>query len=117
MYVTTSAPLVPSSASCQSPKDSQTRQKDEVRKDQIRQSSSLHHPFGVVFYVFICYNYMVMKILQSASKIVFVLMSLAVIAGLFLGKIDPKDFMILASMAFTFYFSAKGDPTQTFAGK
>ena len=53
----------------------------------------------------------------SASKIVFVLMTLAVIAGLFTKVIDPKDFMVLASMAFTFYFSNKGDSNQPYAGK
>ena len=56
-------------------------------------------------------------VLKSASKIVFVLMCLATITGLFLDKIDPKDFMILASMAFTFYFSNKGDNTQQYLGK
>lgn len=45
-----------------------------------------------------------MTILQSAAKIVFILMTLAVITGLFLGKIEAKDFMVLASMAFAFYF-------------
>lgn len=49
------------------------------------------------------------NIITSASKIVFILMALAVIAGLFTGKIDPKDFMVLASMAFTFYFANKGE--------
>lgn len=58
-----------------------------------------------------------MKILESASKIVFILMTLAVILGLFLDKIDPKDFMILASMAFAFYFANKGEISQPFAGK
>lgn len=48
-------------------------------------------------------------IMSSASKIVFILMCLATITGLFAGKIDPKDFMVLASMAFTFYFSNKSD--------
>lgn len=57
------------------------------------------------------------NILASASKIVFILMTLAVIAGLFLNKIDPKDFMILASMAFAFYFANKGEPTAPYAGK
>ncbi len=57
------------------------------------------------------------NILASASKIVFILMTLAVIAGLFLNKIDPKDFMILASMAFAFYFANKGDPGAPYAGK
>jgi hypothetical protein len=47
------------------------------------------------------------KIFTSASKLVFLLMTIAVIAGMFIGKIDAKDFMMLASMAFTFYFSNK----------
>ena len=49
------------------------------------------------------------EIIKSASKIVFILMCLATIAGLFIRIIDPKDFMVLASMAFTFYFSYKSD--------
>ncbi len=49
------------------------------------------------------------NILASASKIVFILMTLAVIGGLFLNKVDPKDFMILAAMAFSFYFANKGE--------
>ncbi len=57
------------------------------------------------------------NIYTSASKIVFILMAAATIAGMFLGKIDPKDFMTLASMAFAFYFANKGDSTQPFAGK
>lgn len=44
-------------------------------------------------------------------------MALAVTAGLFLGKIDAKDFMMLASMAFAFYFSNKGETGVAFAGK
>jgi len=55
--------------------------------------------------------------MKSASKIVFILMAIAVIAGLFVGKIDPKDFMVLASMAFTFYFSNKGETSSDYAGK
>ena len=58
-----------------------------------------------------------MQIVTSASKIVFIVMALATVAGMFFGKIDPKDFMTLASMAFAFYFANKGDPSQPFAGK
>jgi hypothetical protein len=58
-----------------------------------------------------------MEILNSASKLVFIAMTLAVIAGLFLKIIDPKDFMILASMVFTFYFANKGDSGKPYAGK
>lgn len=49
------------------------------------------------------------KIYTSASKIVFILMAVAVTIGLFTGKIEAKDFMVLASMAFAFYFSNKGE--------
>lgn len=58
-----------------------------------------------------------MEILKSASKIVFVLMALATIGALFIGKISGDQFLLLAGMAFSFYFSNKGDTTQPFAGK
>ena len=58
-----------------------------------------------------------MQIYQSASKIVFVLMAIATIVGMFIGKIDAKDFLVLVSMAFTFYFANKGENSQPFAGK
>ena len=54
---------------------------------------------------------------QSASKIVFIMMALATIAGMLIGKIDAKDFLTLASMAFAFYFANKGESSQPFAGK
>jgi hypothetical protein len=57
------------------------------------------------------------KIYTSASKIVFILMAIATITGMFYGRIDAKDFMILASMAFSFYFANKGENNQPFAGK
>jgi len=56
-------------------------------------------------------------IFSSASKIVFIIMTLAMVAGLFSGKVDPKDFFVLASMVFTFYFSNKGDSSLPKAGK
>lgn len=58
-----------------------------------------------------------MKILESASKIVFVLMTLAVIAALFIGKVTGEQFLVLASMAFSFYFANKGETTRNYAGK
>ncbi len=57
------------------------------------------------------------SIYSSASKIVFILMAVATIIGMFYSKIDPKDFMILASMAFSFYFANKGETSEPFAGK
>jgi len=61
-----------------------------------------------------------MEILKSASKIVFILMASATVVGLFVKVIDPKDFMILASMAFSFYFANKGETNSVglpYAGK
>lgn len=58
-----------------------------------------------------------MNILESASKIVFILMAIGVVGLTYLGTVDPKDFLMLAGMAFTFYFSNKGEPTKEFLGK
>jgi len=44
-------------------------------------------------------------------------MALATVAGTFLGIIDPKDFMTLASMSFAFYFANKGEPAKDYLGK
>lgn len=57
------------------------------------------------------------NILSSASKIVFILLAVSACAGFFLHLLESKDFMVLVGMAFTFYFSSKGDATQPFAGK
>lgn len=57
------------------------------------------------------------EIYTSASKIVFILMAVAVIVLTFTGKVDPKDFMMLAAMAFSFYFANKGDSDKPYAGK
>lgn len=50
-----------------------------------------------------------MKLLSSASKVVFILLAVALVALTFLKIVDAKDFITLAAMAFTFYFSNKGD--------
>lgn len=46
-----------------------------------------------------------MTILKSASKIVFLLMALALVGLTAWGKVEAKDFVMLASMAFTYYFT------------
>lgn len=38
-------------------------------------------------------------------------MALAVVIGMFFGRIEAKDFMVLAAMSFSFYFSNKGETT------
>ena len=48
-----------------------------------------------------------MKILKSASKLVFLIIAISACLGFFLGKLDPKDFMVLAISAFSFYFAVK----------
>ncbi len=58
-----------------------------------------------------------MKIFESASKIVFILLALTACVAFLLGLLEPKDFMVLTGMAFGFYFSNKGEPTLPFAGK
>ncbi len=51
-------------------------------------------------------------LLKSASKIVLIILATTVCVGFIMGKLDSKDFMILAAMVFTYYFSYKpGDPT------
>lgn len=57
------------------------------------------------------------NILSSASKIVFILMAVAVVVLTYLGKVDAKDFIVLASMAFSFYFANKGESGEPYAGK
>lgn len=57
------------------------------------------------------------KLVTSAAKLVFILLTVAACVGLFLGKISEANFMILAGSAFAFYFSNKGDTNQPFAGK
>ena len=57
------------------------------------------------------------EIKNSASKIVFILMAVAVVALTAVGIVDAKDFMMLAAMAFSFYFANKGEANEPFAGK
>ena len=58
-----------------------------------------------------------MKILESASKLVLLFMTLSIIVLTFLKIIDPKDFTVIAVMVFTFYFTNKGDQKLPFGGK
>jgi len=57
------------------------------------------------------------NILKSASKLVFLMMALGINAALFTNKISAEQYMIIASMAFTFYFANKGDSNEPYAGK
>ena len=48
---------------------------------------------------------MITEIFTSAAKIVFLMLAFTACIGLFVGKIEPKDFMVLAMAAFSFYFA------------
>lgn len=50
-------------------------------------------------------------ILTSASKLVFILITLALIVLTFKKIVDAKDFIVLAGMAFTYYFSKPATPS------
>lgn len=48
---------------------------------------------------------------KSATKIVFILMAIAVIAALFVGKISGEQFMTLAIMTFAFFYKSNEKTT------
>jgi uncharacterized membrane protein YbaN (DUF454 family) len=56
-------------------------------------------------------------LLKSASKLVFVLLTVTACVGFILNKLPVDQFMILAIAASSFYFSNKGDSTTSFLGK
>jgi len=58
-----------------------------------------------------------MEILKSASKIVFIMLAIALVVLTFFSKVEAKDFITLTSMAFTFYFANKGNVNNDYAGK
>jgi len=58
-----------------------------------------------------------MKILESASKIVFIILAISASAGLFFGVVSEDNFMLLAVAAFSFYFSNKGSAKDDYLDK
>lgn len=50
-----------------------------------------------------------MRILQSASKIVFLMLTFALITLTFKGIVPATDFVQLAGMAFVYYFTKQPD--------
>lgn len=58
-----------------------------------------------------------MDIFKSASKVVFLLLTITACGGFIVGILESKDFMLLASSAFAFYFANKGDNSQPYGGK
>ena len=64
-----------------------------------------------------CYNSGMTDLLTSAAKIVFILMAVFAGIGFFLGMLSEANFMLLTGMAFSFYFTNKGDATTKYLGK
>ena len=58
-----------------------------------------------------------MDIFKSASKIVFILLALTACIGFMMDKLPVDQFMLLATGAFAFYFSNKGEAKAPYAGK
>lgn len=48
-------------------------------------------------------------IFKSASKLVFLLLAFALVVLTFMGIVEAKDFIVLVSMAFTYYFTKRSD--------
>lgn len=57
------------------------------------------------------------KILSSASKVAFLMLMVTACVGFFLGRLEAKDFMLLATGAAAFYYTHKGDISQPFGDK
>lgn len=48
---------------------------------------------------------MIKNVFGSATKIVFILIAIGLVAFTAIGKIEAKDFMVLATMVFSAYYS------------
>jgi len=57
------------------------------------------------------------NIMKSASKIVFITLAVGATVGFFTGHLGEDNFMVLAGMAFAFYFSHKGNEGNDYLGK
>lgn len=55
--------------------------------------------------------------LNSASKIVFIILTVTACLGFILGKLPVESFMLLITGVFSFYFSNKGDAGNKYLGK
>lgn len=57
------------------------------------------------------------NILGSVSKLVFLIIAISASAGFFAGILEPKDFMLLAGMTFSYYFTTKSSPVDATGAK
>lgn len=57
------------------------------------------------------------SIASSASKLVLLLFSGALVVGLFTGHVSEDTFKVGALMVLTYYFTSKGDQSLPYGGK
>ena len=57
-----------------------------------------------------------LKLLSSAAKVAFLVLIFTSCAGFLLGRLEAKDFMVLAIAGSSFFFAYKGNK-QEYAGK
>ena len=57
--------------------------------------------------MFINNNNIMMRIFESATRLVLLLLSAALVTLTFMGIVDAKDFMSIVTMVFAFYFGQK----------
>lgn len=63
-------------------------------------------------------NEILKNIMTSASKLVLLIITAALVAGLFTGKVSEDTFKVAALMVLTYYFTRKGDnPELPYGGK
>lgn len=58
-----------------------------------------------------------MELFTSASKIVFISLTLTACGAFLIGKLPVDQFMLLTTAAFSFYFSNKGNSDERYLGK
>jgi len=54
-----------------------------------------------------------LKMINSASRLVLILTTITVCAAFLSGILEPKEFMMLASMVFAFYFTKTNSTQKT----
>lgn len=57
------------------------------------------------------------NVYSSPSAIVFLILAIALCVFTYFGKVDAKDFIILATMSFMHYFKKSGDNSRINSGQ
>lgn len=61
-------------------------------------------------FILMWYNIYMKTVFSSASKLAFLILTLALCIFTYKGIVDPKDFIVLIGMAYTYYFVKKDTP-------